>query len=86
MRTEHIDTWVRAYLDDETSADQYWSVSGHPEAAKVAWSYSAPLPAVGKAAGLVAFYDELGGTSRRLAWADKCRRPRRRPLRNRPST
>jgi uncharacterized protein (DUF427 family) len=40
-------------------ADAYWSVTGRPEAANVAWSYSTPLPAVGKVAGLVAFYNEL---------------------------
>lgn len=40
-------------------ADQYWSVFGRPEARNVAWSYSAPLPAVGKVAGRVAFYNEL---------------------------
>jgi uncharacterized protein (DUF427 family) len=40
-------------------ADQYWSVPGNPEAANVAWAYSAPRPAVGKVAGLVAFYNEM---------------------------
>ena len=40
-------------------ADQYWSVIGQPDANNVAWSYSAPLPAVGKIAGRVAFYNEL---------------------------
>ncbi len=40
-------------------ADQYWSVAGRPDAADVAWSYAEPLPAVGKVAGLVAFYNEL---------------------------
>jgi uncharacterized protein (DUF427 family) len=40
-------------------ADSYWSVPGRPDAADVAWSYSAPLPAVGKVAGRVAFYNEL---------------------------
>jgi uncharacterized protein (DUF427 family) len=40
-------------------ADSYWSVPDRPEAVDVAWSYSAPLPAVGKVAGLVAFYNEL---------------------------
>jgi uncharacterized protein (DUF427 family) len=40
-------------------ADQYWSVTGQPDATNVAWSYSAPLPAVAKVAGLVAFYNEL---------------------------
>jgi uncharacterized protein (DUF427 family) len=40
-------------------ADGYWSVTGHPDAKDVVWSYSAPLPAVGKVAGLMAFYNEL---------------------------
>ena len=40
-------------------ADSYWSVPGVPDATDVAWSYSAPLPAVGKVAGMVAFYNEL---------------------------
>lgn len=39
-------------------ADRYWSVAGHPEAADVVWSYSAPLPAVAKVARLLAFYNE----------------------------
>jgi uncharacterized protein (DUF427 family) len=37
-------------------ADQYWSAAG---ARDVAWSYSAPFPAVGRIADRVAFYDEL---------------------------
>jgi len=40
-------------------ADQYWSLAGNPEAADIAWSYSDPLPAVGRVAGLVSFYNEL---------------------------
>ena len=40
-------------------ADQYWSVVGRPDAANVAWSYSAPFPAVEKVAGRIAFYNEL---------------------------
>jgi uncharacterized protein (DUF427 family) len=40
-------------------ADQYWNVAGNPDATDVAWSYSAPLPAVGKVAGLMSFYNEL---------------------------
>jgi len=40
-------------------ADQYWSVVGHPDATNVAWSYSAPAPAVGAVTGRVAFYNEL---------------------------
>ena len=40
-------------------ADEYWSVTGPPEASDLVWSYSAPLPAVAKVAGLMAFYNEL---------------------------
>jgi uncharacterized protein (DUF427 family) len=40
-------------------ADRYWSVTGQPGATDVAWSYSEPLPAVAKVAGMVAFYNEL---------------------------
>jgi uncharacterized protein (DUF427 family) len=40
-------------------ADQYWSVTGRPDAVDVAWSYTAPAPAVGRVAGLVAFYNEM---------------------------
>ncbi len=40
-------------------ADDYWSVVGQPEGTDVAWSYSAPLSAVEKVAGLVAFYNEV---------------------------
>jgi uncharacterized protein (DUF427 family) len=40
-------------------ADEYWSVRGRPGAANIAWSYSAPLPAVAKVAGRVAFYNEV---------------------------
>lgn len=40
-------------------ADEYWSVTGQPDATDVIWSYSAPLPAVAKVANLMAFYNEL---------------------------
>ncbi len=40
-------------------ADEYWSVTGRPDATDVVWSYSAPLPAVAKVANLMAFYNEL---------------------------
>jgi len=36
-------------------ADRYWSAA---DAADIAWSYSAPFPAVGAIAGRIAFYDE----------------------------
>ena len=41
------------------AAEEYWSVRGHPHAQSVAWSYADPFPAVGKVAGLVAFYNEM---------------------------
>ena len=41
------------------SADEYWSVSGRADAEHVAWSYADPRPAVGKVAGMVAFYNEM---------------------------
>jgi uncharacterized protein (DUF427 family) len=49
----------RSHCPYKGIADHYWDVSGHPEATDVAWSYSAPLPAVAKVAGMVAFYNEL---------------------------
>ena len=44
-------------------ADRYWSVAGNSDATNVAWSYSEPFPAVGRVAGLVAFYNELVDTT-----------------------
>ncbi|MDQ3450361.1 MAG: DUF427 domain-containing protein [Actinomycetota bacterium] len=44
-------------------ADQYWDVTERPEARNVAWSYSAPFPAVAKIAGRVGFYNELVDTT-----------------------
>ncbi len=41
------------------AADEYWSVPGRADAAHIAWSYASPLPAVGKVAGMVAFYNEM---------------------------
>ena len=41
------------------AAEDYWSVTGNPEAEHVAWSYAEPYPAVGKIAGRVAFYNEM---------------------------
>lgn len=40
-------------------ADGYWTWPGPPPLRNVAWSYSAPAPAVGAVAGRVAFYNEL---------------------------
>jgi uncharacterized protein (DUF427 family) len=40
-------------------ADQYWNLIGNAEALNLAWSYTAPFPAVEKIAGRVAFYNEL---------------------------
>jgi uncharacterized protein (DUF427 family) len=52
-------TTNRSHCPYKGIADQYWSMTGQPHAANVAWSYSAPLPAVAKVAGRVAFYNEL---------------------------
>jgi uncharacterized protein (DUF427 family) len=52
-------TTHRSHCPYKGIADSYWSVPGQPDAADVAWAYSAPLPAVGKVAGMVAFYNEL---------------------------
>ena len=41
------------------AADEYWSVRERADAQHVAWSYASPFPAVGKVAGMVAFYNEL---------------------------
>lgn len=49
----------RSHCPYKGIADHYWSVSEQPDATDVAWSYSAPLPAVAKVAGMVAFYNEL---------------------------
>ena len=38
---------------------EYWNAVGPPVVRNVAWSYWAPLPAVHKVAGMVAFYNEL---------------------------
>jgi uncharacterized protein (DUF427 family) len=38
---------------------EYWNTVGPPVVRNVAWSYWAPLPAVQKVAGMVAFYNEL---------------------------
>jgi uncharacterized protein (DUF427 family) len=38
---------------------EYWNATGPPVVRNVAWSYWAPLPAVQKVAGMVAFYNEL---------------------------
>ena len=40
-------------------ADGYWTHPGPPALRNVAWSYSAPAPAVGAIAGRVCFYNEL---------------------------
>lgn len=41
------------------TADHYWTFPGPPEVVNVAWSYSAPLPAVADIAGRISFYNEL---------------------------
>jgi uncharacterized protein (DUF427 family) len=52
-------TATRSMCPYKGTADGYWSVVGQPAATDVAWSYSAPLPAVGKVAGMVSFYNEV---------------------------
>ena len=49
----------RSHCPYKGIADHYWSVCEQPDALDVAWSYSAPLPAVAKVAGMVAFYNEF---------------------------
>ena len=62
---EDVDTAVleptsnRSLCPYKGVADAYWSVTGRPDATNVAWSYSAPFPAVAKVAGLISFYNEL---------------------------
>jgi uncharacterized protein (DUF427 family) len=41
------------------TADAYWSFPGPPEIPNIAWSYSAPLPAVAAIERRVSFYNEL---------------------------
>jgi uncharacterized protein (DUF427 family) len=41
------------------SAGEFWSVRDRVDAEHVAWSYADPKPAVGRVAGLVAFYNEM---------------------------
>ena len=52
-------TTNRSHCPYKGYAEEYWSVVGQPDASNIAWSYSAPLPAVAKIAGLVAFYNEI---------------------------
>jgi len=49
----------RSHCPYKGVADEYWSVRDHPDAQHVAWSYADPFPAVGKVAGMVAFYNEM---------------------------
>lgn len=41
------------------AAEEYWSLPGVEGGENIAWSYPAPFPAVGKVAGMIAFYNEL---------------------------
>ncbi len=54
VATEH-----RSFCPYKGTADGYWNSTAHPELANLAWSYSAPFPAVTKIAGRIAFYNEL---------------------------
>ncbi len=49
----------RSHCPYKGDADQYWDMAGNPRAKNIAWSYSAPFPAVAKIAGAIAFYNEL---------------------------
>ena len=49
----------RSHCPYKGIADTYWNIGDDPAVADAAWSYTAPLPAVGKVAGMVAFYNEL---------------------------
>ena len=40
-------------------AEEYWSLPGVEGGENIAWSYASPFPAVGKVAGMIAFYNEL---------------------------
>ena len=50
---------ARSFCPYKGKADRYWSVRDRAGAADIAWCYDNPLPAVGKIAGRVAFYNEL---------------------------
>ena len=49
----------RSHCPYKGEADRYWDAAAPAEAPNVAWSYTAPFPAVAKIAGRIAFYDEL---------------------------
>ncbi len=46
----------RSHCPYKGVADKYW---GRPDLPGIAWSYTDPFPAVGKVAGLIAFYNEM---------------------------
>ena len=50
---------ARSFCPYKGKADRYWSVRAGAGGADIAWCYDHPLPAVGKIAGRVAFYNEL---------------------------
>jgi uncharacterized protein (DUF427 family) len=52
-------TTNRSHCPYKGDATEYWSVVGQPDATDIGWSYPTPYPAVGKVAGLIAFYNEL---------------------------
>ena len=54
-----VATGNRSHCPYKGYADGYWSYPGEPEIRNLAWSYSAPGPAVGAIAGRIAFYNEL---------------------------
>lgn len=76
---------TRSHCPYKGNADQYWDVLGRPDGRDIAWSYSAPFPAVGRIQDRVAFYDELVDVT-----VDGVRQPRPQTLfssaANRPAT
>lgn len=46
----------RSHCPYKGAADRYWDL---PDLPGIAWSYTDPFPAVGKVAGLIAFYNEM---------------------------
>jgi len=49
----------RSHCPYKGDADGYWDVAERRDARNVAWSYSAPFPAVGRIRDRLAFYNEL---------------------------
>jgi uncharacterized protein (DUF427 family) len=54
-----VPTSNRSRCPYKGAAEEYWSIPGRADGDNIAWSYAEPFPAVGRIAGLVAFYNEL---------------------------